>query len=149
MSRGGQVTAEAVRQMLVELADALRTAQHALSADASSGEGGGGRMGYEIPYLDFSFEVEFTSKEGEGGVAPILALRPRFGPSPTTDTTKEITSQVSGRLVSVPPMTGSRRPSWISVSKGRATAPSWPWSSRTWRARSCPGFRWPWSWIWR
>ena len=110
MSRGGQVTAEAVRQMLVGLADALRTAQDTLSADASSGEGGGGRMGYEIPYLDFSFEVEFSSKEGEGGAAPILALRPRFGSSPTTDTTKEITSQVSGRLVSVPPHDGKPAP---------------------------------------
>ncbi len=107
MSRGGQVTAEAIRQMLVGLADALRTAQNSLAADAQSGELGG--IGYEIPYLDFSFEGEFTSREEQEG-QPILALRPRFGASPTTDTTKEITSRVAGRLVSVPPHGGSPTP---------------------------------------
>lgn len=107
MSRGGQVTAEAVRHMLVGLADALRTAQETLSSDARGGDGGG--RGYDIPYLDFAFEVEFTSREGEDST-PILALRPRFGVGTSSSTTKDVTSRVSGRLVSVPPHGGRPAP---------------------------------------
>lgn len=107
MSRGSQVTAEAIRQMLVGLAEALRTAQNSLATEARSGELGG--VGYEIPYLDFAFEVEFTSQEEEEG-NPVVVLRPRFGPSPTTNATKEITSRVAGRLVSVPPHGGKPAP---------------------------------------
>lgn len=107
MSRGSKVTAEAIRQMLVGLAEALRTAQNSLTTEARSAELGG--VGYEIPYLDFAFEVEFTSREAEEG-NPVVELRPRYGSPPMTNDAKEITSRVAGRLVSVPPHGGKPAP---------------------------------------
>jgi hypothetical protein len=96
MSRGGRVTAEAVREMLVGLADALRTAQETL---ADSGRGGDpDSPAYAIPWLEFSFDVEFSSREEAAG-SPLLTLRPRAGGAHTAT---EISSRVSGRLVSVP-----------------------------------------------
>lgn len=101
MSRGGQIAADAVRDMLVGLADALRTAQDTLSEAGRISEGG---MGYEIPYLDFSFEVEFseqTSNQPESTL-PILKLFPRTSSSGGLNRETDITSRISGRLVSTP-----------------------------------------------
>jgi hypothetical protein len=97
MSRSRRVTAEAVREMLVGLADALRTAQETLSDSGRGGDASG--PAYAIPSLDFSFHVEFSSREETPGGAPLLMLRPRPG---GTHTTTEVSSRISGRLVSVP-----------------------------------------------
>ncbi|WP_404297031.1 hypothetical protein [Halomonas sp.] len=100
MSRGGQIAADAVRDMLVGLADALRTAQDTLSEAGRISEGG---MGYEIPYLDFTFEVEFSEQTSNqpSTAAPILKLFPRTSSSGGNRET-DITSRISGRLVSTP-----------------------------------------------
>lgn len=101
MSRGGQIAADAVRDMLVGLADALRTAQDTLSEAGRISEGG---MGYEIPYLDFTFEVEFSEQVSNqpSTVAPLLKLFPRTSSSGGLNRETEITSRISGRLVSTP-----------------------------------------------
>jgi hypothetical protein len=101
MSRGGQIAADAVRDMLVGLADALRTAQDTLSEAGRISEGG---MGYEIPYLDFTFEVEFseqTSNQPDTSL-PVLKLFPRMSSSGGLNRETDITSRISGRLVSTP-----------------------------------------------
>lgn len=102
MSGGGQVAADAVRDMLVGLADALRMAQDTLS---EAGRVSDARLGYEIPYLDFTFEVEFseqTARETSAGHLPLLKLAPRAGSSLVARQATEVTSRISGRLVATP-----------------------------------------------
>lgn len=101
MSRGGQIAADAVRDMLVGLADALRTAQDTLSEAGRISEGG---MGYEIPYLDFTFEVEFSEEttNRSNNAATLLKLFPRTSSSGGLNRETDISSRISGRLVSTP-----------------------------------------------
>ncbi|MEQ6918136.1 hypothetical protein [Halomonas aquatica] len=99
MSKGGQVAADAVRDMLVGLADALQDAQGTLTEAARTSDAG---HGYEIPYLDFAFEVEFT-EETEADKPTRLRLLPKARRD-VDDAGREtrISSSISGRLATVP-----------------------------------------------
>lgn len=99
MSQGGQIAADAVRDMLVGLADALQDAQGTLSETARTGDS---EHGYEIPYLDFVFEVEFT-EETETNQPPRLTLLPRARRAQDeSERETRITSSIAGRLATVP-----------------------------------------------
>ncbi|SDO70361.1 hypothetical protein SAMN04487957_11058 [Halomonas shengliensis] len=100
MSKGGEVVADAVREMLLGLADALDDAQSTLSETARTSDTG---HGYEIPYLDFTFEVEFSEEQSQGDRPPRIALLPkarRAGGEGERET--RISSSISGRLATVP-----------------------------------------------
>ncbi|MEQ6889434.1 hypothetical protein ABE957_12190 [Halomonas sp. CS7] len=99
MSQGGEIAADAVRDMLVGLADALQDAQGTLTEAARTSDAG---HGYEIPYLDFAFEVEF-SEESEANQPTRLRLLPKARRH-LDDAGREtrITSSISGRLATVP-----------------------------------------------
>ncbi|MDX1465853.1 MAG: hypothetical protein R3215_09165 [Halomonas sp.] len=99
MSQGGQIAADAVRDMLVGLADALQDAQGTLTEAARTGDAG---LGYEIPYLDFAFEVEF-SEEAEADRPTRLRLLPKARRDHReTERETRVTSSISGRLATVP-----------------------------------------------
>ncbi|MBB3183261.1 hypothetical protein FHR95_000802 [Halomonas fontilapidosi] len=99
MSQGGQIAADAVRDMLVGLADALQDAQGTLSEAARTGDAG---HGYEIPYLDFAFEVEFH-EEAEANQPTRLRLLPKARRDhQETGRETRISSSISGRLATVP-----------------------------------------------
>ncbi|NAW35740.1 hypothetical protein [Halomonas alimentaria] len=100
MSKGGEVVADAVREMLLGLADALDDAQSTLSETARTSDAG---HGYEIPYLDFTFEVEFSEEESQGDRPPRIALLPKARRA-RDDVEREtrISSSISGRLATVP-----------------------------------------------
>lgn len=103
MSQGGEIAADAVRDMLVGLADALQDAQGTLTEAARTGDGG---HGYEIPYLDFAFEVEF-SEESEANRPTRLRLLPKARRHvDETERETRITSSISGRLATVPAQGG-------------------------------------------
>lgn len=99
MSQGGQIAADAVRDMLVGLADALQDAQGTLSEAARTGDAG---HGYEIPYLDFAFEVEFH-EETQADQPTRLRLLPKARRDhQEAGRETRITSSISGRLATVP-----------------------------------------------
>lgn len=99
MSKGGQVAADAIRDMLLGLADAMQDAQGTLSEAARTSDAG---HGYEIPYLDFVFEVEF-SEETEASQPTRLRLLPKARRQ-VDEAGREtrVTSSISGRLATVP-----------------------------------------------
>ncbi|WFM72883.1 hypothetical protein [Halomonas sp. CKK8] len=99
MSKGGQVAADAIRDMLLGLADAMQDAQGTLSEAARTSDAG---HGYEIPYLDFVFEVEF-SEETEASQPTRLRLLPKARrQADEAGRETRVTSSISGRLATVP-----------------------------------------------
>lgn len=99
MSDDGKFIADTLESIIVGMAESLREAQEDLSDAAPLDAYGRPIPQYRIPHLDF--EVGFklvTDTKSSGGMRLI------FGS--TNDSTRDVTSTVSGRFVAVPPGEG-------------------------------------------
>lgn len=103
MTDAATTNAQAIASLLTGLAKALTDAQEELSEAPPTDAFGRSLPSYQIPHLDFNFEIE-TSREdtGEG-------LFSRFAILPTGKVTSPhstVSSSISGRIVAVPPHGG-------------------------------------------
>ena len=95
-----------IGQLLVALADGVREAEHALAASPDFDENGRAVTRYALPYLDFTInvdvEVATPAAAPGGGPRGLPVLRMFTSPSSSGKETREIRSQVSGRIVAIP-----------------------------------------------
>jgi hypothetical protein len=105
MSDTANVSAHAISGLLTGLAGAMTDAQQLMSETPPSDVFGRPLPTYQIPHLDFTFEIETVSKrKGDGSLAGV-----ELRPTAKTGSTESITSTISGRMVSVPPNGGLPR----------------------------------------
>lgn len=104
MSIAAKTSAEAISSLLTGLASALTDAQEAM-ADLPPTDAFGRPMPvYQIPELNFSFEIETVETSTRGTNNAILS---RYSLLPSTSGPKgSITSTISGRIVAIPPNGG-------------------------------------------
>lgn len=97
MPDAAQVSAEAISALLTGLAGALSDAQELMSELPPTDEFGRPLPTYQIPHLDFEFEIETVRKSSSTGGFLGFQLRPT-----STSPSEKVTSTISGRLVAVP-----------------------------------------------
>lgn len=104
MSDAAKTSAEAISSLLTGLASALTDAQEAM-ADLPPTDAFGRPMPvYQIPELNFSFEIETVETTTQASDNSILS---RFLLRPSTSAPKgSITSTISGKIVAIPPNGG-------------------------------------------
>lgn len=92
----GQFISDTIESVLVGMAESLRDAQEALTQSAPLDQYGRPLPQYHIPHLDFEigFELESETKAGGG-------MRLFFKPV-TTQSSRDVTTKLTGRFVSVP-----------------------------------------------
>lgn len=101
MPNAAQVSAEAISALLTGLAGALTDAQELMSELPPTDGFGRALPTYQIPHLDFKFEIETVRKTSSAGGFLGFQLRPA-----STAPSETISSTISGRLVAVPPNGG-------------------------------------------
>lgn len=106
--------ADSIEELLLSIADGVREAQEALNALPPVDQFGRPQNGYHLPYLDFDIEVEISSVTVDSGGKKIL--RRVFSPKNSSTGSKEVTSRISGRLVSIPPGEGLPVPRLLTSS---------------------------------
>lgn len=118
MSEAAKTSAEAISSLLTGLASALTDAQEAM-ADLPPTDAFGRPMPvYQIPELNFSFEIETVETKSANPNATALA---RYSLQPSTTGPKgSITSTISGRIVAIPP-NGGLPETQIIVTQGDRT----------------------------
>ena len=102
MTDAASTNAQAIASLLTGLAKALTDAQEELAETPPTDAFGRSLPSYQIPHLDFSFDIETTRTEDANGGSPLISLFPTAKASPT-DT---ISSSISGRIVAIPPHGG-------------------------------------------
>lgn len=115
MSDAAQVSADAISSLLTGLARALGDAQELMAEVPTQDSFGRPLPSYQIPHLDFNFEIE-TVRESTSGTTFGFALRPAARGSQE----ESVTSTVSGRLVAVPANAGLPRTT-IVVTQAEST----------------------------
>lgn len=95
-----------IEEMLVALAEGVREAQAALNSGPRVDPAGVPLGGYQLPYLDFSIQVDMETRVDTGG-RPIALLFTGRAPSATN---QQVSSTISGRLVATPPGDGLPTP---------------------------------------
>lgn len=113
MSDSSQFVGNSLEELLVSLAEGVRAAQNALNEAPLLGPTGRPVSSYQLPYLDFTVQVDMQTRTDTGGRPVALMLMPR-----TLGTTStEIHSTISGRFVATPPGDGLPVPR-IGMSSG-------------------------------
>lgn len=97
----GRFIADTLEAILVGMADSLRDAQTVLDSAPPTDSYGRPSSRYAIPHLDFEMTFELNTTETVQGGTRLV-----FKPVVNSETTKEITSTVKGRFVSLPPGDG-------------------------------------------
>ncbi|TFI58105.1 hypothetical protein E2493_11935 [Sphingomonas parva] len=101
-----------IEELLVAIAEGVREAQSALDTAPQFDGNGRPLSTYHLPFLDFTIRVEMTTQTDSGGRPVALLIA-----APKSSTTSGTQSQVSGRLIAVPPGEGLPVPR-MSVSTG-------------------------------
>ncbi len=103
MPESSQFVGNSIEELLVSLADGLREAQLALNSGPLVDASGRPVVTYQLPYLDFTVQVDMQTRTDTGGrpVALLFMARPS-----TSSTDQRVTSTISGRLVATPPGEG-------------------------------------------
>lgn len=101
MPDAAQVSAEAISALLTGLAGALTDAQELMSDLPPTDAFGRPLPTYQIPHLDFKFEIETVQKSSSTGGFLGFQIRPTSATPSST-----VSSTISGRLVAVPPNGG-------------------------------------------
>lgn len=99
-----QFVGDSMEEMLVSLAEGVREAQQALSAVPAIDAYGRPQPTYHLPYLDFDLAVKVVMQSSPGG-RPFARLLPVSTSAAGTNTT-EVSGNIKGRLVAVPPQQG-------------------------------------------
>ncbi len=104
MPDSSQFVGNSIEELLVSLADGVREAQLALNSGPLIDESGRPLATYQLPYLDFTVQVDMQTRTDKGGrpVALMFMVRPSSGSS----SDQRISSTISGRLVATPPAEG-------------------------------------------
>ena len=104
MSNDGKFIADTLESIIVGMAESLTEAQEELSSTAPVDSFGRPMPQYRIPHLDFEVKFDLaTETKGPGSGMMIRFLR-------NTETTKDVSSTISGRFVAVPPGDGMPLP---------------------------------------
>lgn len=103
MPADSRFVGNSIEELLVALAEGVREAQSALDNGPQVDASGRPVAGYHLPFLDFTINVNMSTQTDSGG-RPI-ALMFQAAP-PQGSTTTAIQSNITGRLVAVPPGDG-------------------------------------------
>lgn len=103
MTDAASTNAQAIASLLTGLAKALTDAQEELSEAPPTDAFGRALPSYQIPHLDFTFEIETTRKEQGDSPFARFAIVPTGKTSASNST---VSSSISGRVVAVPPHGG-------------------------------------------
>lgn len=98
MPDAANVSAEAIASLLTGLAGALSDAQVQMSEQPPVDAYGRSMPVYQIPHLDFEFEIETVRQSSDTAEVGRLMLRP----ASNTSARDKISSTIRGRLVAVP-----------------------------------------------
>ena len=90
-----------IEELLVALAEGVREAQSALNSGPLVDPAGRPLAVYQLPFLDFSIQVDMETRTDLGGRPLALMFTARQSGS-----SQQVTSTISGRLVSTPPGEG-------------------------------------------
>lgn len=113
MSLESRFVGNSIEELLVALADGVRSAQIALNALPLLDQTGRPLTTYHLPYLDFTLAVEMsTAVSSNGKSVPTFVAS-----SSNVQSTNAVRSFVSGRLVATPPGEGLPMPR-IEISSG-------------------------------
>ena len=99
MSEDSRFVAESLEALLVSIASGVRDAQDALSEAPPLDAFGRPMPTYHLPYLDFEVKVEAETVKTAGGA---VFLRVGSFGADKGNSSQEISSTISGRLVAVP-----------------------------------------------
>lgn len=106
-----QFAEDSIEAMLVAIADGVREAQQALS-EAPPLDGYGRPLPrYQLPYVDFSIQVQMQSVQSGAGRGIVRFLKP------AATNSQGLTSTISGRLSAIPPGEGLPVPRLLASSK--------------------------------
>ncbi|WP_028671786.1 hypothetical protein [Saccharospirillum impatiens] len=97
----GNFIADTLESILVGMAESLREAQEELNSIAPLDGYGRPAPQYRIPHLDFEVGFQLTSETRTDG-----GIRLFFAPAKSGETSKEVTSRITGRFIAVPPGEG-------------------------------------------
>ena len=100
MSEGSLID-DTLGSIIVGMAESLREAQEELNSAPPLDEFGRPMPQYRIPHLDFEIGFRLVTETKSGG-----GMRLMFSPVSNTSASREVTSTISGRFVSVPPGEG-------------------------------------------
>lgn len=103
MPEASRFVGNSIEELLVSLADGVREAQSALNSGPLLDPSGRPLATYQLPYLDFTVQVDMQTRADTGGrpIALLFMVKPS-----STSTDQRVTSTISGRLVAVPPGDG-------------------------------------------
>ncbi len=103
-----QFVGDSMEEMLVSLAEGVREAQQALSAVPAVDAYGRPQPTYHLPYLDFDLQVKVVMQSSPGGrpIARLMPFTAKVAPSSSGSQSTEVSGNIKGRLVAVPPQQG-------------------------------------------
>lgn len=119
MPEASQFVGNSIEELLVALADGVRDAQSALNSGPLTDPAGRPLASYQLPYLDFTVQVNMQTRTDVGGKPVALMFMARAAASSNSNTDQQITSTISGRLVATPPGEGLPVPR-VALSVGAA-----------------------------
>ncbi|WP_339913742.1 hypothetical protein [uncultured Brevundimonas sp.] len=102
MPEQSRFVGNSIEELLVSLANGLREAQMALNAGPLMDAGGRLLSSYELPFLDFSIQVDMQTRTDSGG-RPIALV---FTARDQSSSSQNVRSSISGRLIATPPGEG-------------------------------------------
>lgn len=103
MTDAASTNAQAIASLLTGLAKAMTDAQEELSEAPPTDAFGRSLPSYQIPHLDFNFEIETTRKDQSDSPFARFAIIPTGKASAQHNT---VSSSISGRIVAIPPHGG-------------------------------------------
>jgi hypothetical protein len=103
MSNESRFVSESLEALLVSIADGVREAQNSLSSTPAVDVFGRPMTTYHMPHLDFKLEVNMETVANTGSKG---GLRLKIQKGASSESTREISSTLSGRLVAIPPNEG-------------------------------------------
>jgi hypothetical protein len=102
MPEQSRFVGNSIEELLVALADGIREAQMALNSGPLVDANGRPLTSYQLPYLDFSIQVDMQTRTDSGG-RPVALI---FTSKEASSSAQEVRSNISGRLVATPPGDG-------------------------------------------
>lgn len=113
MPEQSQFVGSSMEELLVALADGVREAQMALNNGPLVDANGRPLASYQLPYLDFSIQVDMQTRTESGG-RPVALM---FTRREASSSGQNVRSNISGRLIATPPGDGLPVPR-IDISVG-------------------------------
>lgn len=101
MTDQSRFVGNSLEELLVSLAEGVRAAQNALNEAPLIGPTGRPVSSYQLPYLDFTVQVDMQTRTETGGRPVALMLMPL-----AQGVSSQIHSTISGRFVATPPGDG-------------------------------------------